>query len=98
MTVSLLVFVFVCFNVTTFFFQNLNHEIFVILVLMALFTAFITTPIVMAIYKPARGNSMKTRQKLSGSWVTVLGGSGMKWLRSSESWPVSMGQAISLLS
>ncbi|KAJ0976502.1 hypothetical protein J5N97_018467 [Dioscorea zingiberensis] len=32
----------------------LNDETFAILVLMALFTTFITTPIVMAIYKPAR--------------------------------------------
>ncbi|WVZ07359.1 hypothetical protein V8G54_020705 [Vigna mungo] len=42
----------------------LNDEMFAILVLMALFTTFITTPIVMAIYKPARGNSMKARRKL----------------------------------
>ena len=34
--------------------QVLNDESFAILVLMALFTTFITTPIVMAIYKPAR--------------------------------------------
>ncbi|KAK4782752.1 hypothetical protein SAY86_007126 [Trapa natans] len=33
----------------------LNDEIFAILVLMALFTTFITTPTVMAIYKPTRG-------------------------------------------
>jgi len=32
----------------------LNDETFAILVLMALFTTFITTPVVMAIYKPAR--------------------------------------------
>eukprot|EP01018_Ginkgo_biloba_P021219 Gb_34315 [translate_table: standard] len=32
----------------------LNDEVFAILVLMALFTTFITTPIVTAIYKPAR--------------------------------------------
>ncbi|KAJ4818715.1 Cation/H(+) antiporter 19 [Rhynchospora pubera] len=32
----------------------LNDEAFAILVLMALFTTFITTPIVMAVYKPAR--------------------------------------------
>ncbi|MQM04448.1 hypothetical protein Taro_037253 [Colocasia esculenta] len=32
----------------------LNEETFAIMVLMALFTTFITTPIVMAIYKPAR--------------------------------------------
>ncbi|KAJ8484690.1 hypothetical protein OPV22_017175 [Ensete ventricosum] len=32
----------------------LNDEVFAIMVLMALFTTFITTPIVMAIYKPAR--------------------------------------------
>ncbi|XP_011020326.1 PREDICTED: cation/H(+) antiporter 20 [Populus euphratica] len=35
----------------------LNDESFAILVLMALFTTFITTPTVMAIYKPARGDS-----------------------------------------
>ena len=34
--------------------QVLNDETFAILVLMALFTTFMTTPIVMAIYKPAR--------------------------------------------
>ncbi|XP_019161332.1 PREDICTED: cation/H(+) antiporter 20 [Ipomoea nil] len=33
----------------------LNDEVFAILVLMALFTTFITTPTVMAIYQPARG-------------------------------------------
>lgn len=42
----------------------LNDEMFAILVLMALFTTFITTPIVMAIYKPARGIKDKTRRKL----------------------------------
>ncbi|KAJ6796230.1 cation/H(+) antiporter 19 [Iris pallida] len=35
----------------------LNDETFAILVLMALFTTFITTPVVMAIYKPARKNA-----------------------------------------
>ncbi|KAK7378556.1 hypothetical protein VNO80_04000 [Phaseolus coccineus] len=45
----------------------LNAEMFAILVLMALFTTFITTPIVMAIYKPARGNSMKAPRKLGDS-------------------------------
>ncbi|KAI3748344.1 hypothetical protein L6452_11357 [Arctium lappa] len=34
----------------------LNDEVFAILVLMALFTTFITTPTVMAVYKPARSN------------------------------------------
>ncbi|PWA70923.1 Cation/H+ exchanger [Artemisia annua] len=34
--------------------EVLNDEVFAILVLMALFTTFITTPVVMAIYKPAR--------------------------------------------
>ncbi|KVI09486.1 cation/H(+) antiporter 20 [Cynara cardunculus var. scolymus] len=34
----------------------LNDEVFAILVLMALFTTFITTPTVMAVYKPARNN------------------------------------------
>ncbi|KAJ1387237.1 Sodium/solute symporter superfamily [Sesbania bispinosa] len=42
----------------------LNDEIFAILVLMALFTTFITTPLVMAIYKPARGITDKTCRKL----------------------------------
>ncbi|CAK8543738.1 unnamed protein product [Lathyrus sativus] len=42
----------------------LNDEIFAILVLMALFTTFITTPVVMAIYKPARGIADKTIRKL----------------------------------
>ncbi|KAF5750952.1 cation/H(+) antiporter 20-like [Tripterygium wilfordii] len=42
----------------------LNDEMFAILVLMALFTTFITTPTVMAIYKPARGVSSHTRRKL----------------------------------
>lgn len=40
----------------------LNDQTFAILVLMALFTTFITTPIVMAVYKPARkGASYKHR-------------------------------------
>ncbi|KAI3721488.1 hypothetical protein L2E82_32501 [Cichorium intybus] len=34
----------------------LNDEVFAILVLMALFTTFITTPAVMAVYKPARSS------------------------------------------
>ncbi|KAH9672194.1 Cation/H(+) antiporter 20 [Citrus sinensis] len=43
----------------------LNDECFAILVLMALFTTFITTPTVMAIYKPAReGTSAVTHRKL----------------------------------
>ncbi|XP_023545155.1 cation/H(+) antiporter 20-like [Cucurbita pepo subsp. pepo] len=43
----------------------LNDEIFAILVLMALFTTFITTPTVMAVYKPARGGSTpQTHRKL----------------------------------
>ncbi|GMI69782.1 cation/H+ exchanger 20 [Hibiscus trionum] len=42
----------------------LNDEVFAILVLMALFTTFITTPTVMAIYKPARRSSALTRRKL----------------------------------
>ncbi|CAG7865451.1 unnamed protein product [Brassica rapa] len=39
----------------------LNDETFAILVLMALFTTFITTPTVMAIYKPARGTNHKLK-------------------------------------
>ncbi|KAL6277876.1 hypothetical protein ACE6H2_021477 [Prunus campanulata] len=42
----------------------LNDETFAILVLMALFTTFITSPLVMAIYKPARGISLRPRRKL----------------------------------
>ena len=37
-------------NVTTLAMQVLNDEMFTILVLMVLFTTFITTPIVLAIY------------------------------------------------
>lgn len=44
--------------------QVLNDEMFAILVLMALFTTFITTPTVMAIYKPARANGAPTHRKL----------------------------------
>ncbi|KAK8636363.1 hypothetical protein V6N13_124109 [Hibiscus sabdariffa] len=44
--------------------QVLNDEVFAILVLMALFTTFITTPTVMAIYKPARRSSALTHRKL----------------------------------
>lgn len=44
--------------------QVLNDEVFAILVLMALFTTFITTPTVMAVYKPARGGSTRTHRKL----------------------------------
>lgn len=40
----------------------LNDETFAILVLMALFTTFITTPTVMAIYKPARGSTLAHRK------------------------------------
>ncbi|KAL1195858.1 Cation/H(+) antiporter 20 [Cardamine amara subsp. amara] len=39
----------------------LNDETFAILVLMALFTTFITTPSVMAIYKPARSTHRKLK-------------------------------------
>ncbi|KAK6943682.1 Cation/H+ exchanger [Dillenia turbinata] len=42
----------------------LNDEMFAILVLMALVTTFMTTPIVMAIYKPARGHTIKTQRRL----------------------------------
>ncbi|KAF8006140.1 hypothetical protein BT93_K0446 [Corymbia citriodora subsp. variegata] len=42
----------------------LNDEMFAILVLMALFTTFITTPTVMAIYKPARSGGAPTHRKL----------------------------------
>jgi len=34
--------------------QVLNEETFAIMVLMAIFTTFITTPLVMAVYKPAK--------------------------------------------
>ena len=39
----------------------LNDETFAILVLMALFTTFITTPSAMAIYRPARGIHRKLK-------------------------------------
>ncbi|KAG0622551.1 hypothetical protein M758_3G106100 [Ceratodon purpureus] len=42
----------------------LNDETFAIMVLMALFTTFMTTPLVMAIYKPARNPVPYTRRKL----------------------------------
>ncbi|XP_031093279.1 cation/H(+) antiporter 20 [Ipomoea triloba] len=42
----------------------LNDEVFAILVLMALFTTFITTPTVMAIYQPARGVTHYTHPQL----------------------------------
>lgn len=43
----------------------LNDESFAILVLMAIVTSFITTPTVIAIYKPARGISGRTHRKLN---------------------------------
>ncbi|CAN6336106.1 unnamed protein product [Urochloa humidicola] len=42
----------------------LNEETFAILVLMALVTTFITTPTVMAIYKPARAAGRRGRRRL----------------------------------
>ncbi|OAY72184.1 Cation/H(+) antiporter 20 [Ananas comosus] len=45
----------------------LNDETFTILVLMALFTTFITTPTLMAIYKPARRSPHHHHRKLRGS-------------------------------
>ncbi|XP_034693888.1 cation/H(+) antiporter 20 [Vitis riparia] len=42
----------------------LNDEMFAILVLMALFTTFMTTPIVMTIYKPVRGGPTRTHRRL----------------------------------
>ncbi|GLT79233.1 hypothetical protein SLA2020_507270 [Shorea laevis] len=44
--------------------EVLNDEMFAILVLMALFTTFMTTPTVMTIYRPAHGVSMHPRRKL----------------------------------
>ncbi|KAL5992047.1 Cation/H(+) antiporter 20 [Asimina triloba] len=45
----------------------LNDEMFAILVLMALFTTFITTPTVMAIYKPARRSGHRLRKLQNAS-------------------------------
>lgn len=45
----------------------LNDEVFAIMVLMALFTTFISTPTVMAIYKPTRGNSAQSHRRLQSS-------------------------------
>ncbi|CAN6361886.1 unnamed protein product [Urochloa humidicola] len=42
----------------------LNDEAFAIMVLMALFTTFITTPIVMAVYKPARPSAPYKRRTM----------------------------------
>ncbi|GLJ05838.1 hypothetical protein SUGI_0026410 [Cryptomeria japonica] len=42
----------------------LNDEMFALLVLMALFTTFITTPLVMAVYKPARKQAPYKHRKL----------------------------------
>ncbi|KAK4432373.1 Cation/H(+) antiporter 20 [Sesamum alatum] len=49
----------------------LNDEAFTILVLMALFTTFLTTPVVMAIYKPARGVAAAVHRHLQ----SISGGS-----------------------
>lgn len=58
-------------NLALFMMQVLNEEIFAILVLMALFTTFITTPTVMAIYKPARCHHHPiNHRKLQGSSTT----------------------------
>nr|XP_043631334.1 cation/H(+) antiporter 20 [Erigeron canadensis] len=50
----------------------LNDEVFAILVLMALFTTFITTPAVMAVYKPARNRSGKGSTSGKKSGLRVL--------------------------
>ncbi|KAI4349285.1 hypothetical protein L6164_009894 [Bauhinia variegata] len=50
----------------------LNDEMFTILVLMALFTTFITTPIVMAIYKPSRIASSQIRNRKLSEGVPSL--------------------------
>ncbi|GAB4833788.1 Cation/H(+) antiporter 20 [Ancistrocladus abbreviatus] len=47
----------------------LNDEMFAILVLMALVTTFITTPTVMALYKPARGGTQTTKRKLQPDYA-----------------------------
>ncbi|KAG6769227.1 hypothetical protein POTOM_024844 [Populus tomentosa] len=49
----------------------LNDESFAILVLMALFSTFITTPTVMAIYKAARGGSSTSSQRKLGDLTTT---------------------------
>ncbi|KAG6533991.1 cation/H(+) antiporter 20-like [Zingiber officinale] len=60
----------------------LNEETFAILVLMALFTTFITTPAVMAIYKPARVGAPDPRRLYrSGSSSPPSSASGAKELR-----------------
>ncbi|CAJ1897396.1 unnamed protein product [Sphenostylis stenocarpa] len=53
--------------------QVLNDEMFTILVLMALFTTFITTPIVLAIYKPSPINSIpQNLSRLTESKLRIL--------------------------
>uniref|UniRef100_A0ACD5YN58 Uncharacterized protein n=1 Tax=Avena sativa TaxID=4498 RepID=A0ACD5YN58_AVESA len=54
----------------------LNDEAFAIMVLMALFTTFITTPIVMAVYKPARPSSSAPYKRR-----TIAGDDGVGDLR-----------------
>ncbi|KAB5551818.1 hypothetical protein DKX38_009129 [Salix brachista] len=51
--------------------EVLNDESFAILVLMALFTTFITTPTVLAIYKPARGGSSTSSRRKLGDLTTT---------------------------
>ncbi|GMH30082.1 hypothetical protein Nepgr_031925 [Nepenthes gracilis] len=55
--------------------QVLNDEMFAILVLMALVTTFITTPIVMAIHNPTRGIIQGTKRKLQPDQSTMEGSS-----------------------
>ncbi|RWW31058.1 hypothetical protein BHE74_00039503 [Ensete ventricosum] len=47
--------------------QVLNDETFAVMVLMALFTTFITTPTVMAIYKPARAHEHRKLHRSASS-------------------------------
>ncbi|XP_059667801.1 cation/H(+) antiporter 20 [Cornus florida] len=49
----------------------LNDEVFAILVLMALFTTFMTTPTVMAIYKPARNIPSRTFRRLQSASESI---------------------------
>ncbi|CAL4897706.1 unnamed protein product [Urochloa decumbens] len=51
----------------------LNDEAFAIMVLMALFTTFITTPIVMAVYKPARPSAPYKRRTVGGGGDDAAG-------------------------
>lgn len=75
----------------------LNDETFAILVLMALFTTFITTPTVMAIYKPARGGSGRIHRKLRDFTATNDSSKGQLRILACAHGPGNVSSLISLV-